>query len=204
MNVTDVYGIELVAIQEPTLCDVSVFIEVASPEHMRSLQIKLKNDDGGVVQSVKMSDWKLSRFPLHSIWLPFQALPLNNKNYFVQLDSTLSKSTYSYHPQTRYFSANTTFQVLKMAFKPDLKFSDGEVKHSYSAAIFIAILALIYWFRETILLALNQLQNNSRLTMPEFLNRYSQQPRVKDNEKTFIEFEPGLTVVKRKLKPRKM
>lgn len=206
MNTTDVENIEFVAVLEPTHCDISVFINFLHPEYLRTLNLKLisDDDDGGVIYSLKLNDWKTSRYLLNSVLLPFPTLPLNNKNYVVQLDSTLSKSTFSYSPQSAYFSTNKTFHLIKMAFKPELKFSDSEIKYSYSTAIFIIILFLIFWCRESILTGFFQLQNNSRITLPEFLNHYSQQSRGKENEKTFIEFEPGLTVVKRKFKPRKM
>lgn len=204
MNASDVNDTNLIVILEATQCDVSVFLDIDTAEHLRTLQLKLLDDDGGIVHTLKLSDWKASQYPLKSVLLPFSTLPLNHKNYYVQMDSTLSKSTFTYAPETVYFTANTTFQLIKLIFKPELKLSDSEIKHSYTTAILIVLLALMYWCKDSLLLTLTQLQNNPRITMPEFLSRYSQPPKGKDNEKTFIEFEPGLTVVKRKIKPRKM
>lgn len=181
-----------------------MFLELDSAEHLRTLQLRLLDDDGGVVHTLKLGDWKTSRYPLKSVLLPFPTLPLNNMNYCVQMDSSLSKSAFTYVPQTVYFTANNTFHLIKLSFKPELKLSDSEIKHSYTVAIIIVLLALIYWYKDMLLLALTQLQMNSRITLPECLSRYSQPYKGKDTEKTFIEFEPGLTVVKRKIKPRKM
>lgn len=203
MNASDVRGIELIALLAPTECDLVVFVSVDLPEHLRTLSVKLADDDETVIHSNKMSDWKLSRYPLHSVLLPFPALPLNHRTYHLHLDSSLSKSAFSFGPQTISFQANSTYQLVKFTFKPELKFSDGEIKHSYTAAIFFIIVALLYYCRESVLLALTQLQNNSRVTVPDFWSRYSQPAKAKENEKTFIEFEPGLTVVERKWKGKK-
>lgn len=203
MNASDVRGIELIALLEPTECDLVVYVSVDSAEHLRTLSIKLVDDDETVIHSIKLSDWKLSRYPLNSILLPFPALPLNGRNYHLQLDSSLSKSAFDFGPQMVSFTANSTYQLVKFAFKPELKFSDGEIKHSYTAAVFFMVAALLYWCRESVLLALAQLQSNSRLTVPDLWSRYSQPAKAKENEKTFIEFEPGLTVVERKWKGKK-
>lgn len=181
-----------------------MFLELDSAEHLRTLQLKLLDDDGGVVHTLKLGDWKTSRYPLKSVLLPFPTLPLNNMNYCVQMDSSLSKAAFTYVPQTVYFTANNTFHLIKLSFRPELKLSDSEIKHSYTMAIIIVLLALMYWYKDMLSLALMQLQMNSRITLPDCLSRYSQPYKGKDNEKTFIEFEPGLTVVKRKIKPRKM
>ena len=204
MSTNDVEDINLIIIPDATQSDVSVFLESSSPDHLHSLVIRLLDDDGGVVSSFKLGDWKVSRYSLRNVLLPFPTLPLDSKNYYIRLESTLPKSTFAYETQTAYFSANSTFQLIKMSFLPELRLPDSDIKHSYASAIVILILGIAYWCKESILSALSQLQNNSGFTVSEFLNRYSQPPKGKETEKTFIEFEPGLTVVKRKLKPRKM
>lgn len=204
MSENDVEDINLITVPDATQSDISLFLESSSPEHLYTLIIRLLDDDGGVVNTFKLGDWKISRYHLKNLLLPFPTLPLDFKNYYIRLESTLPKSTFAYETQTAYFSTNTTFQLIKKSFLPELRLPDSDIKHSYASAIIILILGIAYWCKESILLALSQLQNNSGFTVSEFLNRYSQPPKSKETEKTFIEFEPGLTVVKRKLKPRKM
>jgi hypothetical protein len=204
MSTNDVENINLITIPEATQSDVSVFLESSSPDHLRTLIIRLLDDDGGVVFTYKLGDWKMTRYPLKTVLLPFPTLPLNSKNYYIRLESTLPKSTFAYETQTTYFSANTTFQMIRMSFLPELRLQDSDIKHSYASAVVILILGILYWCKDSILSTLSLLQNNSGVTVSEFLSRYTQPPKSKETEKTFIEFEPGLTVVKRKLKPRKM
>lgn len=202
MNTIDVEDINLISVLEPTQCDVWVFVTVKSSAHIRTLQLKLIDEEGNVMHTLKLNEWKLSKYSLKTVILTFPTLSLNNKNYYVQLDSTLPKSMFTYAPNIVQFTTNSTYHALEMHFKTELNVPDGEVKHSYSAAIFIVLVGLIYYFKDTLLQAISQLPNNYRCTVPEFLNKYTQPPKLKEAETTF-ELEPGLTIVKRKLRPSK-
>ncbi|XP_065202501.1 BOS complex subunit NOMO3 [Planococcus citri] len=202
VNATDVENINFITVLEPTQCDVWVFVSVQQSAHVRTLQLKLIDEEGNIMHTVKLNEWKLSKYQLKTVVVTFPTLSLNNKNYYVQLDSTLPKSMYTYSSNVVQFTTNATYHGLRMDFKTELNVPDGEVKHSYSAAVFIVLVALIYWFREQVLQTLSQLPNNYRCTMPEFLNKYTQPPKPKETESPF-ELEPSLTIVKRKLRPSK-
>lgn len=217
MNNTDVRGINLRLVPKLTFTDISVMVSVSEPDFMRTLTIKLYRGRGDdeLVSKVSLNDWWKSTnnnnddyYSLTSVVLAMPAVPTNGENYYVRLDSSLRKKTYAYTSSVAHFVADRSFHLIRLSFRPQPKqlTTTNETKNSYSTAVLIILSVISYWYREAIINALQGLPYVS-ITTPEFLNRLTRRfnPKEEVVVNNFMEFEePSLTVVKRKIRARRI
>lgn len=70
-------------------------------------------------------------------------MPIDNKTYVLQLESSLSTNAYFFEQPTVTFCANTSFYHFTFSFEPRMKSLDQEVTQGSVLALPVAIIALV-------------------------------------------------------------
>lgn len=81
----------------------------------------------------------------------FPSLPLDGKKYFVQLETSLSKSSHEYQINPVYFEANSSFKYVELHFNAEPKQDLGDTHQiTFVPLPIIALLTLAFFNREAL------------------------------------------------------
>ncbi|XP_063218768.1 BOS complex subunit NOMO3 [Bacillus rossius redtenbacheri] len=158
----DIHGIKLIAFHAIKQMDISAYINSSDMEHLHTVNAKLCREDSPdmPVHTIKMealygksSLAKSTKGPL----IVFPSIPLDNRGYFILLESTLSPKSYHRTTDKVHFKANTSFKHLKLAFQPVHRYGDVHIGHcSYYVIPLATVLFLIYYHQQKIFPVMNR------------------------------------------------
>lgn len=96
------------------------------------------------------------------------ALPIDNKTYVLQLESSLSPNAYSFEQPSITFCANTSFYHFTFPFEPRIKSVEQEVTQGSVLALPVAIIVLLlaYHYSKILPLFSHSLYVLSTITNP--------------------------------------
>ncbi|KAF7996738.1 hypothetical protein HCN44_002384 [Aphidius gifuensis] len=211
INNNDTHGIEFVVFHPISRSDVSINIKTNKPEYYRTLKIKLCREDQPdtpiYTSSIDQSSLSSSKFsnnynPGFLIHLP--SLKLNNKKYFIQLESTLSKAIFKYNTIPIYFNANESFKGIDVLFNVERNIDNNDMNQSSIMALpLILIVAIAFLKRDNLVnwfnLIIVQFNKSVPVNKPQVVQVAPIDPRADD-----IIVEQIMNINKRKVKPRKV
>ncbi|KAK6618013.1 hypothetical protein RUM44_002455 [Polyplax serrata] len=219
-NKGDVRGLELIAFHLVSQMDLSVHVDSTTPEHLKTVKLKLckEGEPDSPVYAVRLDTlaggakhWgntaSQERFLKAGLLVHLPFIPRDKTPYFIQLESSLNRHTYSFKESTVHFVADKTFRNFKMSFDPVLKTLDHELSQSNYIVIPVLIFAAVFYtYFHRILPVLQNVfgslnQASFSFASREERNFYSHNNvmDVMDN----VSIEPVHISTKRKLKPRK-
>lgn len=100
--------------------DVNVLIYTPKIEHYKTLKLRLTTEvePTSNVYSTKLDASGYAPGINPGIMLTLPRLPVDNRTYMVQLDSTLSKSSHIYNIDPIYFTSDGQFKYFNIPFEP--------------------------------------------------------------------------------------
>lgn len=206
----DIHDIKLIALRHIQHMDIVVQVLSSKPEYFRSLRLKLckESNPSSPVYNVRLDPtmYKATGSNEHGILIHLPPLAVDNKPYFVQLESSLSQAAHNYKTDIEYFIANTSFKYIKMEFNPQSPIQDQDIGHTSVLALPFILLCMI---------GVYNIQQISKF-ITEILNKYnlnfsnvfvkSKSPSVDrsvDNDE-IDQIVQNINAVKRKVRPRKI
>lgn len=202
----DVHNLRLIAFHPISRTDISVYVVSSQPDHYRSLRVKLCREDmpDSPIHVLKIDGNQKINNNNHNagFLIHFPPLQSDNKRYFVQLESSLSKYSHKYTTIPIYFEANTSFKHVKLRFDAERKSDQGDINQSSVIALpFIIIVALAFLNREKLWSWLNNITEKWSKHVPASRSQVQAipiDPRADD-----IIVEQIMNINKRKVKVRK-
>jgi len=80
-----------------------------------------------------------------SAFFYFSSIPIDNRSYFIRLESTLSTNIYDIESQSRSFKANTTFEHFTFHFNPKMKHANSNnMEHDFGSNTSVYTLPFIF------------------------------------------------------------
>ncbi|XP_015919887.2 BOS complex subunit NOMO3 [Parasteatoda tepidariorum] len=142
----DITGVRLIVFRYYGQLDVSGNV-ITNQEYLSTLKVRLYREDipDQVVHSLTLGQ---SNF----FYLP--AMPIDNKVYTLQLESSLPSNSYFLEQPSVTFCANTTFYHFTMTFQPRVKSVEQEVTQGSFLALPFTIICLILAYNYTKLIPL--------------------------------------------------
>jgi len=67
---------------------------------------------------------------------------MDNETYILKLSSSLSRSTYSFHLEEIYFTANISYKHFTLRFQPQAKHVEQEINHRFFVVLPFALVIL--------------------------------------------------------------
>ncbi|CAG2165017.1 unnamed protein product [Oppiella nova] len=141
----DISNVRLIIFRRITQMDVSGDV-ITSPEYLSSLKVRLFNDVNGD-QPITTIAFTSSPF----FFLP--ALNIDNRNYFIRLESSLSPNLYELETPSKSFRANTSHTHLTLTFNPKSKanvnsnhYIEHDITHGsvYTLPLILLFITIIY------------------------------------------------------------
>lgn len=131
----DITGVRLIVFRYFGQMDVSGNI-LTNQEYLQTLKVRLYREDvpDQLVHSVILGQ---SSF----FYLP--SMPIDNKTYVLQLESSLSTNAYFFEQPTVTFCANTSFYHFTFSFDPRIKSVEQEVTQGSIFALPVALIVLL-------------------------------------------------------------
>ena len=204
----DIQGLKLIVFYPVNQMDISVYVQAANAEYLRTLRAKLCREDSPDspvhVMKLDSSNGKSSR-GLNVAMLVFPSIPADGRGYFMQLESSLSHQTHSYTTHAVHFKANSSFKLVKLSFKPEPKIMEQELGHSSYLALALLIIGLVaYLNRQKVLPFINWVSQSLSNSLATGVNTNRVNTVSIDHSLSdAVIVEPILNVTKRKAKPRK-
>lgn len=204
----DINGIRLIAFHPISRMDLSVHIEASHPEHYRTLRVKLCREDmpDSPIHVSKLDTQHSSKFGTGynaGFLINFPPLQADNKNYFLQLESSLSQNLHKYKTMPVYFEANSSFKYVKLSFNAERKIDQGDVNQTSVVALpLIMIVAIAFFNRDKFFSYITTVIE--KWTKPTPISRSPVQTVPIDPRADDIIVEQIMNINKRKVKPRKM
>ncbi|EFX75528.1 hypothetical protein DAPPUDRAFT_250192 [Daphnia pulex] len=190
--------------------DVMITVDLLEPEHLRTIKLNLFREDqpGVVLQSLKLDNSPLVILPV---------LPMDDRKYFIQLESNLGRHNYAYQIPELSFTANTSVQHLSLHFHPRRKTVDtSETTQVSIRGVGALLVGLAVYYRES----LGPLLNRALTTVNNALkpsrggfafgsgmsgvpvsSGHSNNPVFSEQE--LARMDEGSSVVKKRVKPRR-
>ncbi|OXU24420.1 hypothetical protein TSAR_002763 [Trichomalopsis sarcophagae] len=144
----DVHDIKLMALQPVSRTDVSVRVIANQPENYRTLKIKLCREDSpdSPIHIAKLDSQFSAKMNNAGFIHHFPPLQADGKKYFVQLETTLSKSTHEYKIVPVYFEANSSFKYVELRFEAERKHDHGDANQITFVPLPLIILVTAAFF----------------------------------------------------------
>lgn len=142
----DINGIRLIVFRRFNQMDISGNV-ITKQEYLPSLKVRLYKEDS--------PDQVLHNIPLgQSSFFHLPALPIDNRNYILRLDTSLSSSSYFIESPSITFCANTSFYHFTFSFHPHPKTLDQEMTQGSVLALPLCIVILLLLYNYTHLIPL--------------------------------------------------
>lgn len=207
----DTSGIKLVALRQTQHMDIVVHVLSSKIEYFRSLRLKLckENFPNSPIYSIRLdpSLYKSTGTSTPGVLLHLPPLPLDNKSYFIQLESTLSQALHNYKTDIEYFIANTSFKHVVLNFNPQSQVQDHDIGHTSVLALpFLLLVILVAYNMQQIskfLMDIISKYNLNNFTSALFKKKTSSATRVVDTDE-IDQIVQNINVIKRKVRPRKV
>ncbi|GIY27842.1 nodal modulator 2 [Caerostris extrusa] len=141
VNDGDISGIRMIVFRYYGQLDISGNV-VTNQEYLSTLKVRLYREEAPdqILHSVTLGQ---SSF----FYLP--SLPIDNKNYILRLESSLSNNAYYVQQPSLTFCANTSFYHYTFKFTPKVKSVEQEVTQGSVLALPVAIITLILAYNYT-------------------------------------------------------
>ncbi|XP_014218232.1 nodal modulator 1 [Copidosoma floridanum] len=148
----DVYNIKLMALQPVSRTDISVRVTSSQPENYRTLRVRLCREESpdSPIHVAKLDSQlssKQQQFSSAGYLLHLPSLQVDGKRYFVQLDTTLSRSNYDYQIAPVYFEANSSFKYVKLHFDADRRHDHADGSQITLVPLPLIILVTLAFFK---------------------------------------------------------
>ncbi|KFM75821.1 Nodal modulator 3, partial [Stegodyphus mimosarum] len=142
----DITGVRLIVFRYYGQMDVSGNV-LTSQEYLQTLKVRLYREDAPdqIVHSISLGQ---SSF----FYLP--SMPIDNRTYVLQLESSLSTNAYFFEQPSVTFCANTSFYHFTFSFSPRMKSVEQEVTQGSVLALPLAIISLLLAYNYSKLLPL--------------------------------------------------
>ncbi|XP_049779932.1 nodal modulator 3 [Schistocerca cancellata] len=204
----DIKDIRLIVFYPLTQMDVTANVQAPNVEHLRTLRAKLCREDApeSPIHVVKLDSTPGRSTKGHNAaMIMFPPIPADGRNYFLQLESTLSRATHTYTTHAVHFRANSSFKHIKLTFQPEPKVVEQDIGHtSYMTLPLIIIVVLAYINRVKVVPVLNRLvQSLNTPASPQSSGSGRTTIPQDHNAADAVMVEPILNVRSRKIKPRK-
>ncbi|KAJ8672759.1 hypothetical protein QAD02_004019 [Eretmocerus hayati] len=166
----DVYDIKLMALQPVSRTDVSVRVISNIPENYRTLKLKLCLEDSpdSPIHVVKLDNQNSGKFGSAGAIVHFPSLQADGRKYFIQLETSLSKSSHDYKIVPIYFEANSSFKYVELRFDAERKHDHGDSNQiTFVPLPLIILVTLAFFNREALSSWLNTtIEKWSRRSVP--------------------------------------
>ncbi|XP_058066373.1 BOS complex subunit NOMO1 [Anopheles bellator] len=147
----DTREVNLIAISPLAFVDVTVRVVASELDYYKTLKIALyrKGSESPVHSQRIESPLNMKSKVNPGIMVFFPRIPFDEKNYHIELTSTLSDKSYRYSLSSVPFVANTSSFYAEMRFAPEMRTGDGDLNQSsLSAIIMIAIIGFVFFKQE--------------------------------------------------------
>ena len=148
-NITnDVDNLNLIAFTTSSSTDILAKVYTDNPEHYKTLQVNVfrETHKSGLIYTIRIdpSSYKLTESNNIGLLVHLSSVPLDNKLYSVQIESTLAQFNKIQHAQ--YFTSNSSFKFLTLNFVADIKNSEQQIKQTsvWSLLFIFNIMVVIY------------------------------------------------------------
>ncbi|CAH1153826.1 unnamed protein product [Phaedon cochleariae] len=145
----DVRDLRLIIFRPASQMDILVRIYAENIDHYKSLKLKLARESGSsaVIQTVKVDSLslRLTKAINPGILVHLSSVPIDNKLYTVQLESSFLQST-KYQPQLYHFGANESFKLIEFHVSVKDNISEQPIKRTsiWSLLFIFAVLCAAY------------------------------------------------------------
>ncbi|XP_058808695.1 BOS complex subunit NOMO1 [Phymastichus coffea] len=149
----DVFDIKLMALQPVSRTDVSVKVISSQPENYRTLKVKLCREDSpdSPIHIAKIDSQINTKMNNAGFILHFPSLQADGKKYFIQFETSLSRSTHEYKITPIYFEANSSFKYIELRFEADRKHEHGDAGQiTFVPLPFILLVIFAFFKRESL------------------------------------------------------
>ncbi|XP_054719447.1 BOS complex subunit NOMO3-like [Uloborus diversus] len=142
----DITGVRLIVFRYYGQLDVGGNV-ITSQEYLQTLKVRLYKEEAPdqIVHSITLGQ---SSF----FYLP--SMPIDNRHYVLQLDSSLSSNSFFFEKPTKTFAANTSFHHFIFHFQPRVKSVEQEVTQGSVLALPVAVITLFLAYNYSKLLPL--------------------------------------------------
>jgi hypothetical protein len=152
----DTQNVNFIAINPINICDVIVKIKSKSNDHYKSLKLQMYKRDSpdSPVYSQRIENLMMVKSKHNDdimVFLPRIAASDFQKNFFIELTTTLSDKNYNYKLPTLQFTANTSNVYFEVQFNPILRQPETELnKNSLVALVLIFLVAFVFLKQELV------------------------------------------------------
>lgn len=204
---SDVHSIKLIALRQVQHMDVVVEIVASQAEHFKSLRLKLckEHNQNSPIFNMKLES---SMYKSPSVLIHVPALPIDNKSYFLQLESSLSTALHNYKSDVEYFVANSSFKHVVMQFSIQTRIQDQDIAHTSVLALPFIILCLIGVYNiQQISKFTSDLLSRHNINLTSFLNKGKAAPverNITNSTSEIDQIVQNINAIKRKVRPKKI
>lgn len=131
----DITGLHLITFRHFNQVDISGNV-VMHPDHLPMVKVSLSRDDNAeqMIHTLSLSASSFFQFP---------AIPLDARSYTIKLESTLSRSAYTYVLPQINFKANVTYRHVTLHFSPMPRPVEHDLHQSSPLALPMAFAAIV-------------------------------------------------------------
>ncbi|XP_026483060.1 LOW QUALITY PROTEIN: nodal modulator 1-like, partial [Ctenocephalides felis] len=205
----DIEGLKIIVFHPITQMDVTAHITASNIDHYKSLRVKLfrENSMDSPLHSVKLENpnfQKGGRNP--GLRVMFPRIPLDGKNYFVQLESTLSPNQYKYHTPAVQFLASSSFKHINLDFNATTKASEQDLNQTSMLALPMIILVSLVFFNQQKVSDFLQIVGDklSSVQLKPSNSQFAVQQNVVVDHREIEQIVQNINAVKKKPKPKKI
>lgn len=204
----DVYDIKLTVIHQVPNMDIIAYVSSPDPENFKNLRIKLcrENNPNSPIINMKLDSslYRTQKFHNPGVLVHLPSLPLDNKLYFIRLESVASQSSQSYNPVQHFFNANASFKNFNLEYNPSIAHSDHAIGQTSVLILpFIVLCVILFYNIDRItkfcIEKINKLEINS---LNAFFQRFTSLPNDRPSD-DIDEIVQNINAPKMKKKVRK-
>lgn len=194
--------------QVPTM-DITAYVTSPDPENFKNLRIKLCKESNPNSPIINMKlDPSLYRTQKHQnpgVLVHLPNLPLDNKLYFIRLESVTPQTSQTYEPIQFYFNANTSFKNINLEYRPIVTHGDQAIGQTSVLILPFIVLCIVMFYNidkitKICIEQINKLEINSLNTL---IPRYTTLTNDKTSNDDIDEIVQNINAPKIKKKVRK-
>nr|XP_022914700.1 nodal modulator 1 [Onthophagus taurus] len=204
----DIEDVKLVVFRQPQSIDILGRVFTANPEHYRSLRVKISRESSpaGLVSQTKIdtTGYKITEDYNNGVLIQLPSVPLDNKQYSVQLETTLPHYT-KFKLPIEYFTANTSFKYVELNFAIKANVTDHNIKQtSVWTLLFIFLVMVAIYNIDKVLISVKEVV--SKLNIDGIVNfKTRNQDKEYNNDNNDIDqIVQSINATKKKSKPKKI
>lgn len=157
VETADALNVNFIAVIPIRICDVIVKIKSKNNDHYKSLKIQMfrKDSPDTPFYTQRIENLMLPKSKSISdvmVFMPRIGANDFQKNFFIELTTTLSDKNYKLKLDTIHFTANMSRQYFELEFNPILRQPESELNKNSLAALFLIFIVGFVFFKQELVI----------------------------------------------------